>query len=180
MNVTSHLIVGSSAYIGLMTLQPQYDLLITQNYSYYVPIFPVLGLGVCLIGALLPDVDHPSSTVGKLVPFLSYPISAIFGHRGITHSLLMISFMIWYLYEGVQHTTFTTSYIKYFTVPLVVGYLSHLIADMMTPAGLPLLYPLKRRFNIAFIQNKGIQYLVSLALLGLTTWLYTKFGYIVI
>jgi inner membrane protein len=32
--------------------------------------------------------------------------------------------------------------------PLVVGYLSHLGADLLTPSGLPLEWPLRRRFAI--------------------------------
>ena len=38
---------------------------------------------IAAVGGLLPDIDHPESVIGRRVRFLSHPISAIFGHRGI-------------------------------------------------------------------------------------------------
>ena len=32
--------------------------------------------------------------------------------------------------------------------PVMVGYLSHLLADGLTPSGVPLLWPMKRRFTL--------------------------------
>ncbi|VEB43121.1 Inner membrane protein ydjM [Chromobacterium violaceum] len=50
----------------------------------------VLLLAGGLAGSLLPDIDHPKSWLGRRIPFLSRPISYLFGHRGITHSLLAV------------------------------------------------------------------------------------------
>lgn len=43
-----------------------------------------------LIGSLLPDIDHPRSWIGRRILFISLPLSALVGHRGVTHSLLAI------------------------------------------------------------------------------------------
>ncbi len=36
-----------------------------------------------LLGALLPDIDHPSSIPGRLLRIFSLPISKLCGHRGL-------------------------------------------------------------------------------------------------
>ena len=40
------------------------------------------------VGSLLPDIDHPSSYLGKRHKMVSGVTNKAFGHRGITHSLL--------------------------------------------------------------------------------------------
>ena len=69
-----------------------------------------------------------------MLPFASIPIEKQWGHRTITHSLLCLlalSVMIWPL--------------LIFQTPcyaaLILGYLSHLIADCTTKSGVPLFYP---------------------------------------
>jgi len=44
---------------------------------------------------MMPDIDHPQSAFGKRVLPLSIPIATVFGHRGITHSLLAVAGMSW-------------------------------------------------------------------------------------
>lgn len=38
---------------------------------------------------------------------------------------------------------------------MIVGYLSHLVADMLTTAGIPLLWPIRWRFCIPVLGSKG-------------------------
>lgn len=98
-----------------------------------------IPLALVSIGSLLPDIDHPKSAFGRMVPFLSYPISAVFGHRGITHSLLAIgaiAIVLW-IY-GLN---------LWFVPPLAVGYMSHLLADVVSNSGAPLLWPDKKKIS---------------------------------
>lgn len=52
-----------------------------------------------LASALLPDLDHPKSVLGQRLPWISKPLSRLFGHRGFTHSLLAVTAAVW----GLAH-----------------------------------------------------------------------------
>ena len=92
--------------------------------------------------ALLPDIDHTKSPMGKLFGFTQLPqyIDRNFGHRTITHSLLIYFSLggIFYLIESIVSTNHT------YTLIYFLAYISHLIFDMMTVMGVPLLYPFKK------------------------------------
>lgn len=109
---------------------------------------PVVGLGTLLagIGGLLPDLDHPKSVLGRKLWFISHPLSAIVGHRGITHSLLATVFML------ISLTLITAfpqySAYRWIVAPLCVGYLSHIAGDALTPSGVPLFYPKKKTYSL--------------------------------
>ena len=78
-----------------------------------------------LIGGIFPDLDNPTSYVGKL----SSPLSK---HRGILHDPLV--YLVG-LFLCCQHFT-----------PLIgffIGCLSHLFLDMFNPAGVPFLFGVK-------------------------------------
>jgi len=111
-----------------------------------------------LLTSLLPDIDHPQSVLGQRLRWLSLPIARIFGHRGFTHSLLAIIGVIMLF----------TLQITPGIVPLdvfhgmIVGYLSHIIADMLTPAGVPLLWPCRWHFRIPILPSQKGQQLERL------------------
>jgi len=44
----------------------------------------------CAFGALLPDVDHPQSSIGRILFFISDFLNARFGNRQLIHS-----FAVW-------------------------------------------------------------------------------------
>jgi inner membrane protein len=118
----SHVVVGLAAWawaaprLGLPVLAPE-------------PLVLVIA------GALLPDIDHPKSWVGRRARCVARPIAAMLGHRGFTHSLLAVALCVALLQaRGVGRMAWE---------PLAVGYLSHLAADLITPAGLRLAWPLR-------------------------------------
>ena len=49
---------------------------------------PVLLAGAGVVGALLPDICHGGSKIGRTFPVVSKIINVLFGHRSFTHSLL--------------------------------------------------------------------------------------------
>jgi inner membrane protein len=119
-------------------------------------------LGVA--GALLPDIDHPGSWIGRRVPFVSWPLALAFGHRGVTHSLLAVLACLAALpLAGVAPAA----------LPVALGYLSHLLADYCTPAGVPFLWPSPRVFRSPYVLRTGS--LPELALAGLL-WLVAMFS----
>ncbi|MGB9097218.1 metal-dependent hydrolase [Erwinia sp.] len=123
-----------------------------------------------LLTCLLPDIDHPKSTLGQRFKWISQPIARVFGHRGFTHSLLAVL-------GGVA--LFHLQVPKDWVIPadvfqgLVLGYLSHIAADMLTPAGVPLLWPCRWRFRLPLLNSqKGnqLERALCLALVGYAMW----------
>ena len=159
MNVTCHLAVATSTFLVAIKAFPHFTL-------FQSPLFFFIGLFACLFGSLLPDLDHPRSTMGKCVPFISYPISGFFGHRGITHSLLAVVGLCWVLKHYVFAQEGTTLFFVLIVFPLVLGYLSHLIADVFSYAGVPLFYPLRIKVSIPIFRSGPAQVVLSMTFLA--------------
>lgn len=87
------------------------------------------------ITALVPDIDHRHSTISHKVGILRWVVFWL-PHRGFTHSLLAVALVgagAWALVgAGVPVVV---------GISLVVGYASHIVADMLTVRGVMLLYP---------------------------------------
>ena len=98
-----------------------------------IPVFAAAGFG-----SLLPDIDHPGSVVGRRLWFVSIPVAMIFGHRGITHSLIAVVAIS----AAIAWQTGSQQWI----VALAIGYLTHLMGDWLTPSGVPFLWPNRRKF----------------------------------
>lgn len=98
------------------------------------------------VGSLLPDIDTYKSWVGRRLWFISAPIQMVFGHRGITHSLIavmaMAALIYWWGHLG-----------NHLVLALAFGYLAHLTGDLIANSGVPLLWPWDRRFSIPLIST---------------------------
>jgi membrane-bound metal-dependent hydrolase YbcI (DUF457 family) len=106
---------------------------------------------VCLIfntvGSLLPDIDQASNRLWDLLPggeTIGRWLGVLMRHRGISHSLLGLfladKFLFW-LIARIFNGEYLNIYLIYWSV--IIGYISHLIADSFTEEGVPLLYPIK-------------------------------------
>ena len=146
MMASSHIIVGAATWSYL-------------SNRLGLPPFDPTAMGMAVLGALAPDIDHPKSTLGSRLKPVSLPVSWLFGHRGITHSLLAVAACVWILAENPAYARWT--------IPFVVGYLTHLGGDLLSPGGLPLLYPLKRRrtFSLPIIKTGGFSEQLLVAIL---------------
>jgi len=137
---------------------------------------PVVGLGTLLagIGGLLPDLDHPKSILGRKLWFISHPLSAVVGHRGITHSLLATIFML----IGLTVVTAQPQYAAYrwIVAPLCVGYLSHIAGDMLTPPGVPLFYPKKKTYSLNVFKTGDWKETVFVSCIGLLVFIVGDIG----
>ena len=109
------------------------------------------GTMAAAIGGLLPDLDHPKSALGRRIPFISLPLAAVFGHRGMTHSLFAAAGLLLLL---VAVTT-SPAYVLLETLitPFCIGYLSHLLGDSLTPSGIPLFWPHKRTYSFRLFRT---------------------------
>ncbi|NBV83036.1 DUF4184 family protein [bacterium] len=118
-----------------------------------------------ILGSLAPDIDHPTSTIGRLVPWISKPIERKYGHRAVTHSLIgtvvativfaiILSIAALVLQQVLNHQIsmamipislkilhLTLTDIIRLTASFSIGYASHIVLDMLTPRGVQLLWP---------------------------------------
>ncbi|MFT8484110.1 MULTISPECIES: metal-dependent hydrolase [Gluconobacter] len=120
----SHLLIGGFAVLCAM----RWHVLSPEPFS------------VCtgLLGSLLPDIDTERSMLGARVKFLSRFLARTFGHRGITHSgvvLLLIAALVGtFMREGALRGPIGA---------LLLGVATHIAADLPT-GGCQLLAPLSR------------------------------------
>ncbi|OIQ08745.1 inner membrane protein YdjM [Moorella thermoacetica] len=134
------------------------------------------GLGMAALGALLPDIDQPGSMISREVtgvPFgrigrgivgiailgawhqtrlplllpvgIAFVALAFLHHRGITHSL-----------SGLMLAWLAIKTLGWPQVPFLIGYGIHLAEDLLTPSGIPLLYPWQERMRVPLAQTGGV------------------------
>jgi membrane-bound metal-dependent hydrolase YbcI (DUF457 family) len=123
----SHMATGAAAVLLVEPHQPWPMLVATA------------ALGAA--AALLPDLDIGSSTVsrslGPVTRLLSRVIAwAAGGHRCGTHSLLALAL--------AAYATVAAGLPSPYARALVYGYAAHLLGDLLTGNGIPLLWPLVR------------------------------------
>jgi inner membrane protein len=87
-----------------------------------------------VLGALLPDIDTPTSGIGTLARPLARRLERRFGHRTVTHSVL-----------GLAAATAPLAPLALveprWPLAFALGYASHLLLDCANKAGIPLWYP---------------------------------------
>lgn len=108
-------------------------------------------LSASAVGALIPDIDEPQSYAGRKIKGVSKLIKSVFGHRGITHSFLGMGIISLLIYFLLDHYNLSLKILTMFNL----GYLSHLLTDLITKAGVPLLYPYKKKIKIPLIRTGG-------------------------
>ena len=129
-----------------------------------------LLIGVVGVGAILCDIDHPQSILGRRVKFISVPLSFFQGDarllpwsesthsRGITHSIWML-LGCWWIFQETNN----------FGIAMAFGIVAHLIEDALTLAGLnsvfwPIQY--KIRSPLAFSTGGIFEYVLTYTLVS--------------
>lgn len=157
----------------------------------------LIAVGASIMGSLMPDVDHKDAILRKtirfesktnyelvglaiagglvhevikkgsfILPIISAVLIAILcnhvintsGHRGITHSLLglmMFGILAFFLLKAA-------------VVPFIIGYSMHLVGDMVTNSGIPLIYPDETKISYRLFDtgsgSEKVIYWLSLAI----------------
>jgi len=102
-----------------------------------------------VIGSLFPDIDHRGSYLGRKAKITSTITNALFGHRGITHSPIVMGTFVFFLYLLSKLFIVTSPFIKLWFIGFFLGILSHIFLDMLTKGGVPLLLPFtKKRISL--------------------------------
>ncbi len=152
----------------------------------------IIELAAAALGSLIPDADHPRSKVGRWLPGISHFFySFCGGHRGFTHSALLVIPMMfftgWLLDQhndqlglatagAFQDSVYGMGYLA--MLAFVFGFLSHLIGDAMTTEGLRILWPLKTKIRLTPLRadSKLLNFFTWwLCIAGIGTHLYSSY-----
>lgn len=98
-----------------------------------------LTLVLVLLGAILPDIDHPRSFIAQL-GYWSRTGSRMIswaGHRGVAHTIwavILVFFIVYLIFPelGLGMNAM---------LAVTLGYFSHLVADSLTVEGVAWFYP---------------------------------------
>jgi inner membrane protein len=110
-----------------------------------------------ILGSSAPDLDTPTGKLWHKIPagnIIGRIINPIFigGHRHLSHSILglgIFTFLFNLLINFLsQYPIFYFLDSSHIIIAFIIGYFSHLIADMFTEVGVPLLFPLGYHFGI--------------------------------
>ena len=100
---------------------------------------------LCVLGSLLPDVDHENSKINKLFPVTKW-VPKLFTHRGFFHTIFPV-ILIYLLFHFLKADVIG--------VPLAVGYVSHLFSDGLTESGINFLHPVSKLHLSGFIRTNS-------------------------
>ncbi len=116
--------------------------------SLYLLILTPSGVPLSWRGAIitafvsiLPDIDLPTSWLGRIFFFISEPIERTFGHRTVTHSLLFALVITAGIYAADRFNLFH----HHATSLFLMAYLSHILLDSCTIQGVKMFYPISSR-----------------------------------
>lgn len=105
------------------------------------------------IGALVPDIDDAGNKLWEFLPqghFWGRIFRRVFyKHRTITHSILGVV-LAYNGFDWLLAKTLNPAFVdpKIILSCLMIGYISHLVADAFTKEGLPLFFPLPVNIGI--------------------------------
>ena len=126
----------------------------------------MMGAGV--VGALLPDICHGGSLIGRKMPLVSKIVNTLFGHRSFTHSILFLVIIAYLLNAFVP--------IEAVRVGFLVGMVSHFILDMATRNGIKLLFPINITVRFPLTVKTGGS--AETVILGVLTLISFYYGYV--
>lgn len=119
------------------------------------------------LGGFFCDIDTKTSTISKKLPITSFILNFFVKHRGITHTYIpyIIGGIALFFPASILSLLFmgVTRFLNYsilaiyilLTIAFLAGITSHLILDMITTEGVPLLYPIyKKKISIARFTEK--------------------------
>jgi inner membrane protein len=107
-------------------------------------------IGITSACALLPDFDHPNAIGPRYLGWpgrvLAWAIHMMFGHRGLTHSVLGVAV----LSAGMAFIPHLPAFCYW---AVILGCATHIAGDMCTVSGVPLFWPLDRSFRVGVMRT---------------------------
>lgn len=179
----THVAIGVASSTAVVSIILKQDI----NVVDYATIMTISSFG-----ALLPDIDHAGSTIGNKVPILA----RMFKHRGFTHTLLCAILMFFVFNFLILKVPITgnnivlgksvslfgfnlLSQISIYSIIFIVGYISHLLADCLTPEGLTLFKGpfgiFDHRIVFSIVQSPEIEKIIYLGCIIITPFFIAGF-----
>lgn len=90
-----------------------------------------------LLGSIIPDLDHQRSFIGRIFFFISHPLNKKFGHRNITHSMVL-----WFPLFVLGITNYR------WALWLSIGAITHLYLDCWNKTGIALFRPVSEKIFV--------------------------------
>jgi inner membrane protein len=116
------------------------------------PAKSVAFVAITAVCALLPDLDHPGSTLSRKlwIPGRAFAsiIEHVFGHRQITHSVLGVGLLM----AGLAFAPHLPAHCYW---AVILGCATHIVGDMLTVSGVPLLWPVPQKFRLFNMPTGG-------------------------
>ncbi len=132
-------------------------------FKFFTPNSYSLFAVSVFLGLLFPDIDNASSKLGKKVKPVSWILQHTVGHRGIFHSLLL----------GLTLSYFLLQFSTDASIGFIIGYLSHMLLDSLTPAGIMWFFPFSVIKARGKIKTGSItEYIMLVLLIGLILLLF--------
>ena len=113
--------------------------------------------------SLLPDIDHPESTIGRIFSPLSKYIQRKYGHRTVTHSLFAIMFIAAALLPLLLIPRLLQWGNPFWTglyAAALLAFSSHIFIDLFNKSGVRIFSPFSQKEYISF-RTPSLRILVS-------------------
>lgn len=129
---------------------------------------PGYAMPFAVIGSVFPDIDL---TFSRLIPEKGKKKTLLSTHRGFTHHPLAV-LALFFLWLYLEKTFPQYHFYWQFLYGFWVGYLSHLVLDMLTPLGIPVGLSYYPRLKIGIMSTGGtgekfFRFLLAFAFIGI-------------
>lgn len=178
----SHVAIGVSSVLLAQTVIPFVATVTLGEWHIPQTMMLVAALGVAAVGALAPDIDHPSSSATRRMwgsGLLNWLLGGAFrfivgGHRKGTHTIWAVI-----LLSGLSVATHLMApALGSLALAFTIGYVSHILADCLTKDSVYLLWPVVDKpihilpNFLRFRTGSLLEYAIVLLVCAFTGWLW--------
>ena len=127
--------------LSLLTLSFINDKYLYEYNIIYKVILIFIYIYFSYFGSLFPDLDMRGSYISKRFPTLYKKFGSKLKHRGFTHSLIFI-YALCYLSDLLVEYSNNNVVFICLCSGFIIGYISHIVLDIITKEGVQLFYPI--------------------------------------
>lgn len=130
-------------------------------------------LAACCTGTLFPDLDIPSSAIGRIARPVSCVVNKLFGHREAFHTpvtALSLSGCLYFLAWKLHYR-----YPMMLAGAFLLGFLLHLIQDTFTRGGIMWFWPIRIRIRFSKVSSDNNVFCMTTTILIFVFFLFLLF-----
>ncbi|WP_297136855.1 metal-dependent hydrolase [Terrisporobacter sp.] len=140
--------------LALLLLPYIYNTYIIEYNFFYRVILLFIYAYFTNIGSLACDIDMKGSYISKRFPIIYKIFGKRLRHRGFTHSLVFLAFLMYFFNSILICSDFNIAFLCLFS-GFIIGILSHIILDLLTKEGVELFYPIETNFSVLPIKTSS-------------------------